>query len=525
LTVFFAKEQKSAAVPFGITVLEAARQAGVTIEAPCNGMGTCGKCKAVIDGTVILACQTKVESDITVYTESKESENRTLKILSGGLSFDYSPNPFISKRFDGEKTIVTGGGEILGVEPGDTTGAVYGLVADIGTTTLVVSVVNLQSGEETASESRLNPQSAYAQDVLSRIHFAGKEDGLITLQNALLDALNEMIDSLTEKSGIDKHYIYEAVYSGNTAMIHLACGVDPKPLGQYPYTSQIEGGQHAAAKGLNISPFGVVYLPPVISAFVGPDITSGVLASQLHKQKETVLFIDIGTNGEMVLAKDGRLAATSTAAGPAFEGMNISCGMRAGNGAVERFSIDAHGGVSYETIGNVPATGICGSGLLEIVGELVRTGLIQSSGRFDKTSADTRLRDKDGKKAYFITDSVYLSQDDIRQVQLAKGAIRSGIEALLTKLGLNAESVERVEIAGSFGFHLSESSLLDIGLLPFAFKGKVKFVGNTSQSGGIAFLLNKEFRKTMKLAVSEIEKIELSNDAEFEKLFVSSIRF
>jgi uncharacterized 2Fe-2S/4Fe-4S cluster protein (DUF4445 family) len=358
--------------------------------------------------------------------------------------------------------------------------------------------------------------------VLSRIHFAGNKEGLDTLQKALIDALNEMLCQMTEQSGIQAKRIYEVIYSGNTAMLHLACGVDPKPLGQYPYVSQIQGGQHVSGLGLNISPFGIIYLPPIISAFVGPDITSGVLISQLHKQTDTVLFIDIGTNGEMALAKDGTLAATSTAAGPAFEGMNISCGMRAGNGAIESFKINESSDFSYQTIGNAEATGICGSGLLDITGELVANGIVSKNGRF---SADAKLGMAEGKKAFYITDTVYLSQNDVRQIQLAKGAIRSGIEAMLSKLNLTAVDVDRVLIAGSFGYHLNEKSLLNIGLLPSEFEGRISFVGNTAQTGGVAFLLNTDFREEMAQLVSEIQKIELANDENFEKLFVASLRF
>ncbi|MDR1493810.1 MAG: ASKHA domain-containing protein [Planctomycetaceae bacterium] len=523
--ITFANERKTLFVKSGASVLEAARAAGVALESPCNGTGKCGKCRVKIHSENTLACQIFITQDTTVFIESKENENRTLKILSDGKSFSYPLKPFISKRFDGEKTIVYGGDVVFATESGDTTSLSYGIVADIGTTTLVASLVNLSDGKEVATESRLNPQSTYAQDVLSRIHFASDAAGLTTLQDVLLNAINEMIKNLAAKAGIDANFIYEVVYSGNTAMLHLACGVNPQPLGQYPYVSQIRGGERISASRLNVSPFGQIYLPPIISSFVGADITSGILALQLYEQKETVLFIDVGTNGEIMLARNGCLAATSTAAGPAFEGMNIACGMRAGNGAVESFNIADDGGVSFQAIGDVPATGICGSGLLDVAGELVRTGILEKNGRFASNAATERLRDKDGKKAYFITDNVYLSQNDVRQIQLAKGAIRSGVAALLTTLNLTANDVNRVEIAGSFGYHLNEKSLLNIGLLPPELKGKVQFVGNTAQSGGIAFLLNADFREKMTQVAADVQKIELSNNKNFQNLFIDSLRF
>ncbi|MDR2742145.1 MAG: ASKHA domain-containing protein [Treponema sp.] len=243
----------------------------------------------------------------------------------------------------------------------------------------------------------------------------------------------------------------------------------------------------------------------MISAYVGADITSGILVTRLAHKKGLNLFIDIGTNGEMVLAKDGRLAASSTAAGPAFEGMNISCGMRAGAGAVESFTVDDSGSLSYKTIGDTKAAGICGSGLLDIAGELVRTGLINKNGRLvspDGGAYPPALKERmghiDGKNAFFISGDVYLSQKDIRQIQLAKGAIRCGIEMLLSRFDVTAEEVGEVIIGGSFGYHLNERSLVNIGLLPPQCAGKITFAGNTSLSGAAAFLLNVPFREEMR---------------------------
>ncbi|MGN1410494.1 MAG: ASKHA domain-containing protein, partial [Eubacteriales bacterium] len=322
------------------------------------------------------------------------------------------------------------------------------------------------------------------------------------------------------------------IYSGNTTMIHLATNVDPTSLGKFPYTPKIRGGNDIPADMLDISPFGLVYLPPIISSYVGPDITSGVLASQIEKKKGTTLFIDIGTNGEMVIAKDGSLSATSTAAGPAFEGMNITYGMRAGKGALEMFQIDDGGNIETHTIGDVKATGICGSGLLDIVGELVKTGVVGPNGKIippEKGSYPENLKQYvvsfEGKPAFRVTDDVYLTQKDVRQVQLAKGAVRAGIEAFLLSQNVRAEDVDLVEIAGSFGYHLRAKSLINIGLLPKEFEGKVSFVGNTSKSGGKAFLLNTDLRRYMEELVGKIDSVELSNREGFNKIFVNALNF
>jgi uncharacterized 2Fe-2S/4Fe-4S cluster protein (DUF4445 family) len=540
----------------GRTILEAARELKLSLESPCSGVGTCGKCRvrllrpeqrenlAVTEARYrlgdeerqqgyILACHARIYGDVEVAAGSKDTENKSLRILARGNTFDYPLQPFIEKRFDGKVTGVFGGGRLLGEEPGDTSSEIYGIAMDIGTTTLVTELIDLRTGAVVSSDSMLNPQSAYAQDVLTRIHFAAsREDGLEILHEAFLGAFRTMLKHIT--AGIKQERIYEVVFSGNTTMLHLAAGIDPSSLGKYPYIMKIQGGEERPADGLRISPLGLVYLPPLISAFVGADIISGILVSQLAKKEGITLFIDIGTNGEMVLARNGTLSATSTAAGPAFEGMNIDCGMRAANGAVEQFHINdgVDAAVEFSVIGGGQATGICGSGLVDIAGELVRTGTLGKNGRFVPAdspgipeSVRKCLRNREGKTAFFITENVYVTQKDIRQIQLAKGAVRAGISALLKRMGVSGDEVDRVEIAGSFGYHLRENSLLDIGLLPPAFKGKVHFTGNTSQSGAAAFLLNTSFREQMKETAALVEKVELANTPDFERLFVNSLGF
>ncbi|AEV69285.1 ASKHA domain-containing protein [Acetivibrio clariflavus] len=568
--VFFYQDNKTVTVSEGTTILNAARNAGIVIESPCNGNGTCGKCKVRLDRDslqnvitggrhnlskeelvkgYVLSCETKITGNIKVEIIGGQ-KNNTLKILSNGQSFDLSIDPLIKKvYFEGEnQTRVFSGDKILGTEEGDTRDRIYGAVVDIGTTTLVASIVDLKDGREIGTASTLNPQAVYAQDVLSRIKFSSESDGLQKMYTEVIREINHLINEIAESNGISKENIYEIVLSGNTCMIHLCSNINPRSLGTYPYTPEISGAVYfdAAEHNIDISPFGIIYLPPIVSGYVGADITSGILASQLHKTKETVLFVDIGTNGEMVIAHDRKLSATSTAAGPAFEGMNITYGMRAGHGAIEFFEIDEDGNVVHKVIGDVKATGICGSGLLDIVGELVAHGIINKSGRFvqrvdlqrneadekggterisKKKDFEERFIKQEGKWVYRITDGVFLSQKDVRQVQLAKGAVRAGIEFLLKSKGLKSADVDRVLVAGSFGYHLREKSLINIGLLPKEFAGKVEFVGNTSKSGAQAFLLNKGYRREMEEAVKNIEVLELANCKDFEEVFVQSLSF
>lgn len=553
--VSFVTNNKSVTVEKGTTILEAARKIGIVIESPCNAVGVCGKCKVKVplsnlvniiqDGKhllsedeqaqgFVLSCSARVMADVVVEIISKNS-NKTLQILNHGESFDIKLDSYIKKEYkDNGKTYVYAGEQIIGEEEGDTTALIYGIVVDIGTTTLVATLVNINTGEELSSVSALNPQSIYAQDVLSRIKFASDEKGLNIMYSSIIKEVSGLIEKNTKETGIDKRYIYEVIFSGNTCMIHLAANVNPYSLGKYPYTPVIRGGSYLSANDhkLNISSKGLIYLPPIISSYVGPDITSGILATRLQDRKGTTLFVDIGTNGEMVIARDGKLSSTSTAAGPAFEGMNITYGMRAQRGAIEYFNIEKDGSIEIKTIEDGVAIGICGSGLLDIVGELVANKVIGKSGRFasiENSSLPEVLRERlvklDGKNAFKITEGIFLTQKDIRQVQLAKGAVRSGIEFLMQSKKVEANEVDKIQIAGSFGYHLRSKSLTNIGLLPKEFEGKIDFVGNTSKSGGHAFLLNKEYRIELENIVKNIEVIELSNGENFDKIFVKSLSF
>lgn len=538
------------------TILNAARQAGVMIESPCDGIGTCKKCRVYIEDTFkncyteggglhkltdqekekgfVLACRTEILEDIEVYSESTENQNKTLKILSEGKTFDYKIDPFIKKVFDENCTKVYGGVEYLGEEEGNTQDIQYGITVDIGTTTVVSALIDMITGKEIDSVSSLNPQSLYAQDVLTRIKFASEAEGLKIMYQGISSEINTMVSELCDRNQIKKQHVYEVVYSGNTTMIHLAANENPESLGKYPYTPILKGGciKKAADVGISIASFGVIYFPPIISSYVGPDITSGVLATDLQNGEETILLIDIGTNGEMVMAKNRVLSATSTAAGPAFEGMNITFGMRAGKGAIEYFDIGEQGEAEIRTIGDEKAVGICGSGLFDIVGELIENGVITSNGRFikpeqldDSSPLKKYLKPYQEKLAFEAAPGIFLTLKDIRQVQLAKGAIRAGVEALFISLDVEEKQVDRVLIAGSFGYHLRAKSLVNMGILPKSLEEKIEFVGNTSKTGGTAFLLNHNCRKTMEELVGKIQSVELANVENFDKIFIKAMGF
>ncbi|MFT3951933.1 MAG: ASKHA domain-containing protein [Oscillospiraceae bacterium] len=551
--ITFPQQNLTVTAEQGELLLSVMRRAGIRVETPCGGMGTCGKClvrvsepdavrltgdrkkSAAPDCSTgpVLACKAELIGDTQVFLCG--DNGATLDILTDGIRASHVLRPAVTKRLRGNVTEVFYNGNSLGTQSGDTTAAVFGLGVDIGTTTVVVALVDLTAGEEIASASALNPQCAYAQDVVSRIEFASRGvHELELLHGELIGLLNELIKKLAADAQIDTADIYEAVFSGNTTMLHLAAGIDPYPLGQYPYTSVLNGDEAIPAQriGLEVSPLGVVYIPPIISAYIGTDITAGALATDIASLAGNTLFIDIGTNGEMIFASDGKLSATSTAAGPAFEGMNITMGMRAQTGAIERFEIGETGETSVGTIGGAQAAGICGSGLFDIVGELVRIGAIQKSGKLIKATDAARipgfgglLTAHNGVNAVQISENVVLTQLDIRQVQLAKAAIRAGIHAMLRLNSVGEEAVDRVIIAGSFGYHLRAESLINTGILPPSMRGKITYAGNTAKSGAIAFLLDTKTRAALHKTAKKIRPLELSDYPDFEKLFISHMNF
>ncbi len=557
--VRFVHTGSEASVPEGTSIMDAANMAGEEMESPCNRTGVCGKCRVrlspesmgrvVIPGDSrlpeklratghVLACETFIHGDIEVEPAARAS-GEALRVLEHGVSATGELAPAVHKRYypDRGLTAIMAEDLQLGTEEGDTSGKVYGVVVDIGTTSLVASLVDLLTGQELSCVSRLNPQARLAQDVLSRISFASNENGLQEMWTLAAKAINEMLEEVCSRAAVSTDHVYEIMYCGNTCMLHLGAGVSPASLGKYPYTPVLRGNQYltAPAAGLKAAPLARVYLPPIISTYVGADITAGILGVRLYDQPGVCLLVDIGTNGEMALSFDGKLRATSTAAGPAFEGMNISCGMRAGNGAVERVTFGDDGNIVHSVIGQgdgATPSGLCGSGLLDLSSELVRTGLVQKNGRFvDPGNGSSglpfteRLIRRDGRAAFELTPDVYLTQKDVRQVQLAKGAVRSGIDIMLERSELKPEDVDRVLIAGAFGYHLSPESLLTLGLLPPAFAGKIEFVGNTSKTGGHMLLTHAPSRKALTALMADVDVVELAEYENFDRVFAKSMGF
>ncbi|MDO8445889.1 MAG: ASKHA domain-containing protein [Deltaproteobacteria bacterium] len=501
-------------VPKGTTILEAARMLGIGIEGPCNGSGTCSKDLVQVrrNKTIdtVLACKMIIDDDLEVIVPSHE--NTALKTVEHFHSLENLPSTTPAPPYQG--------GE-------------FGIALDIGTTTIVAALVDLNSGESVGTTSTLNPLVFYGHDVMSRIrHSVTEKDGLLKMHRELISAVNLLIDLLTADTEIRPENIRQLVAAGNTTMQHIFLNKEIASIGAYPYKAEVLDAFTTTAGDLavGIAEGATVTTFPCMSAYVGGDIVSGLIAVNLDKSKLPALFIDIGTNGEMALLSEGRTVATSTAAGPCFEGMTISCGMRAAEGAIERVSFEEE--LSLGVIGEGPARGICGSGLLDLVAELIRIGLVNSRGRLHgRESNDVpkayreRIFEKNGKRHFKVTENISISQEDIRQVQLARAAIRSGVEVLMIENGIEADQLNSVIIAGGFGYHLRKESLLTVGLLP-AFTGATfSFVGNTSLEGARRLLLDKGLAEKSTSIARNVSVVELANVEGFEAKFVGAMCF
>ncbi len=571
--VYFSQYDKEIEVENESLLIDVIRKNGFKLETPCNSKGICGKCKVKIYGIKSepkdeekkfltnanerLACITKIEEDITVEFLSNEKED--LKTINQGYSIDVDINSRLQKKkfqnikkaeykcsvectsfnikdmdiikrigdvrkYQEENLYVVTFEDTI-IDLFNENKNILGVALDIGTTGISSYLLDLENGDILNKASTLNPQTTFGGDVISRISFTMQEEnGLGKLQEVIIEKINELIEELIGKK-FNRDDIYNLNIAANTTMLHILAGVNPESIAKAPYKATFLDKIDLRPKELNIdiNPKGIITLLPSISSYVGADIVAGIVAIDISKY-QSVIFIDIGTNGEMVLLKDGKLYSTSTAAGPALEGMNISCGMRAESGAIEKFKLDENFNISYSTIGETKARGICGSGLLDITSNLIKTGILEPSGRFSKKLPEN-IKEKFRDKKFYITEDIYISQKDIRQIQLAKGAIASGITMLLKEVDDSIENIEHAIIAGSFGYHLKEESIRTVGIIPNGFKGDIKFVGNSSVEGAKLSLLNKDKLLEMMDVKDRVEVVDLSSKDYFQKYFIEALNF
>lgn len=433
---------------------------GKAHEHPCGGKGTCGKCAVYVDGKKELSCQYKIKSDIEVVIPKKS------EILS-----------------------VTGA-----EESGNVTKNMC-FVLDIGTTTLALALVSLDEKEIIKVTTRTNPQRIFGADVMTRIDYCSK-NGVNELQNILLDEINKMID-VFDISEVSKMYV-----SGNTTMLHIFFGVDPSPMGTAPYSPVfLESKQ---AKTDKIKRVKEIISLPSFSAFVGADLVAGINYTEMPSEGKYNLLIDLGTNAEIILYSEERIFCSSAAAGPCFEGANISCGMSAVDGA-----ISAYGKGKIETIGNAPAKGICGTGLIDLIAELISDGTIDETGFMES-------------EEFEVAENISLTQGDIRQYQLAKSAIYSAVLTLLNKGKITFEQIERAYISGGFSAKINISNAVRTGLIPKEVKDKCVPINNSSLLGTVKYATEQN---DLSVFTEKAEYIDLSSDKYFSDLFIENMMF
>ena len=477
-TVTFLPDELKLPVNEGTTLLQAQIDGGLRPDAPCGGKGTCGKCKVWVDGQEVLACQTPVDRDMVVTIPHGGGE----RILTQGLA--------ASAQADGANR--------------------YAIAFDIGTTTVVGYLLDGRTGAQLANASCMNPQAQFGADVISRIQHAMDGHG-DELKNCIRQALASLTRETAKQARIDPAEITVGSIVGNTAMHHLLLGIDPRPLVTPPYMPAVYDAQELPAEGL-LPISGTVRIAPNIAGFVGGDTVGCLVATRFDELEELTLMIDIGTNGEMVLGNRHHRIACSTAAGPAFEGAKISCGMRGAAGAVDHVWLQ-DGKVAFHVIGDGKAVGLCGSGLLDLVAVLLDTGDIEEAGRMPAGS-------------YTLEGTeVTLLQKDVREVQLAKSAIRAGIELLAEKLGRKVEDIERVDLAGAFGNYMNPASACRIGLIPPVLLERIVPIGNAAGEGSKACALSaREFAHSDALA-KNTEFLELASMPQFQDRYIDCLEF
>ncbi len=410
-----------------------------------------------------------------------------------------------------------------------------GLAVDIGTTTLVVYLLDLQTGERLAVSSALNPQVHFGDDVITRIAFCRKDpEGSDQLRQAVREGINDLIGQVVEKAGVRPELILETAVAGNTAMHHFLLGLETQYLARAPYTPAVQGSVFVKARdvGLAINPSATVHMLPLKAGFVGSDIIAGILATGLHKSSRVRLLIDLGTNGEIVLGNKDRLLCCSTAAGPAFEGGHIRWGMRASPGAIDRVRIDPETlEVTCRTIEDQPAMGLCGSGILSAVGEMIRRGILLAKGNFNPAMHSSRLREgRDGSevvlrwKSESPTDQeIAFTQKDVAEVQMAKAAIQAGV-GLLKELFGN-QPIEEILLAGAFGNYADSEDARTLGLIPVSPETKFRGVGNAAGYGACLTLLDQNRAMEADRIARRLEYVELAGNSRFQELLVDSLLF
>lgn len=559
----------------GKNLLEVLINNDIKIETVCGGKGWCGKCKVriikgkvteltdseirmlnnwEIENNVRLACQIFLKGDLEVeilnrkeemkiikdfYSKNKEIKENSLLFLRKFeisppslrdqksdlerlISFDKNLSinnlmllrqlPHILRKIDFKGNLVIFNNEIIDIKE-ENNCRMYGVAFDIGTTTIVGYLLDLNNFREIDVISKVNPQSIYGSDIISRITFIMENsNGLDILHKILIKSLEEIIIEFSKRNNVSLDDIYIISVAGNPVMTHIFLGISPEYISFSPFVPVFRKSMiFSANELLNVLIKAKVYTFPLVSGYIGGDIVAGIIATNLLEEKGNILFMDIGTNGEIVLKIEEKLYACATAAGPAFEGGNISCGMIASKGAIDHVWLEDKK-ISYSVIGGIEEIGITGSGFLDSICVMLDLGILDLTGKF-----------KEGEEFYI--GKVRITQKDIREFQLAKSAIRAGIEILIKRAGLSYDQIDKVYIAGAFGSYIDKDNALRINLIPSVRKEKIFLVGNASGMGAKLVLMNKDLIKKADEISEKIEYIELSSLPEFNEYFIKFMYF
>ena len=606
MKVLFLPDNKIYEANEGDNLLKIAEKCNILLNASCAGKGLCGKCKVkIISGEVAepcteelkhlskteisegyrLACMVFIKNPLTVEIPQTHGGSSRKKSMAK-LPIDFSPNPSINKAhikvkkasmknqkndldrikealnnptisFDtnilskihncleytkGDVTVVLFKNKLISIEPFDTQNNCYGVAFDIGTTTVVGMLWDLNTNVLIDVSARTNSQSIFGSDVISRIQFCNEEDkNLKIMQTKVISCFNEILSEFCFRNNITSDNIYDVTVVGNTTMSHLFMGVHPKPLARTPFAPVFCSPIATIANvlGINLYPLANFHLLPNIAGHVGSDIVGVMLATKINELKGATIAIDIGTNGEVIVANDGNLIACSTAAGPAFEGASIKNGMRASKGAIEGVLITQNS-VQLDIIDSEEPTGICGSGLIDAIAQMLDNKIIESNGRLiERKEAEekgfslellNRLIKTEFGTEFILAyknngEHIVLTQQDIREVQLAKGAILAGIKTLMKTLDIKTENISRIILAGAFGNYIKKESALRIGLLPPVCLEKIISSGNAAGAGACMALLSINHRKLALDLSQNTEHIELSMNIDFQEEYMCSMGF
>jgi uncharacterized 2Fe-2S/4Fe-4S cluster protein (DUF4445 family) len=430
------------------------------------------------------------------------------------------------RRANWKVTAVIADDLLIDVEEGDTSGSRHAIAFDLGTTTVVATLLDLETGQPKAVQSILNAQQPFGADVISRISAIMMDDGALEmLQRHAHETLQQLTDEVCAEGGVDPSEVYEVVVAGNQTMIQIALGIDPEPLSMAPFTVVARRMPEATAAdfGVTVHRRAPAVMFPALGAYVGPDIVAGILATGITLDRRVRLFIDVGTNSEIVLGSSAKTLATAAPAGPAFEAAQIRCGMRAADGAIEGVKI-VEGAVELTVIGDVDPVGLCGSGLVDAVAELLGAGILDHSGRFVLDSSE-RLGKIGEENVFYLSDDVYLSQRDVRELQFAKASIATGWGILCRDLGVEPGEISQVLLGGSFGSYLSAASAVKIGLVPKLPLARIVSAGNVAGEGAKIAALSVTERAAANAILEEVEYVELSGRTDFNDLFIDQLSF